>query len=80
LIQLASHLSMNTKALLSKAQLVDDHSISLYLVIFEVIEESPPLAHKLQQTPPGVMIPFVDLKMFSEISDTVTEQGDLDLW
>jgi len=67
-------------ALLSKAQLIDDHSISIHLVIFKVVEESPPLSHQFQQTPSGVMIPFMDFKMFCEVSDPLTEKSDLNLW
>jgi hypothetical protein len=65
--------------LLSKAQLIDDHSISVHFGLFQVVEKPSPLSHQFKQTPPGVMIPFVNLKMLCEIPDPFAEQGNLNL-
>ena len=67
------------ETLLSEAQLINYHSITIDLVVFEVVQKPPPLPHQFEQASPGVMIPFVSLKMFGEISDPLAEQGDLNL-
>lgn len=67
------------EALLSEAQLINHHSITIDLILFEVVQKPPPLPHQFEQASPGVMIPFVSLKMFGEISDPLAEQGDLNL-
>ncbi len=67
------------KALLSEAQLINHHSITIDLVLFEVVQKPSPLSHQFEQALPGVMIPFVSLKMFGQILDPLAEQGDLNL-
>jgi hypothetical protein len=72
-------LTREIKALLSKAQFINHHSITIDLALFEVVQKPPPLPHQFEQASPGVMIPFVSLKMFGQILDPLAEQGDLNL-
>ena len=73
-------LTQEIKALLSEAQLINHHPITIDLVLFEVVQKPSPLSHQFEQASPGVMIPFVGLEMFGQISDPLAEQGDLNLW
>jgi hypothetical protein len=63
--------------LLPETELINDHSISIYLVFFQIVEQSPPLANQLEKTPSGVMVSLVCFKVLCQISDSFAEKSDL---
>ena len=73
-------LTREIEALLSKAQLINHHSITIDLVLLEVVQKPPPLPHQFEEASPRVMILFVSLKMFCQILNPFAQQGDLNLW
>jgi hypothetical protein len=70
---------MNLKALLPQTQLIDDRSISVYLVSFKIIEKSPSLPDQFKKTPARVMVSFVTFKVFRQIPNPFAEDSDLNL-
>jgi hypothetical protein len=49
-------------------------SISLIIVLPEIIEKSSPLSYQLEETTAGVVILHVDLEVPREVIDTLTQQ------
>jgi len=73
-------LTQAIEALLSKAQLINHHSITIDLVLLEVVQKPPSQPHQFEEASPRVMVPFVGLKMLCQILNPFAEQGDLNLW
>ncbi len=64
---------------LPNSQSIDKLSISIEVQPFEVVQETPALAHEFQESTPGVMILFVGFEVLREVTDSVTQEGNLDL-
>jgi hypothetical protein len=75
------HLALRVlvEVLLTYAEALDEIGVTLGILALEVIEQTPTLAHQLQQPPTGVVILCVDLEMLGEIVDALAEERDLDL-
>jgi hypothetical protein len=65
------------RALLPETQPGDDASIAIHIAFLQVIQQSPPLADKLQEPPAGMVIFLVHLEMLRQILDAGTEEGNL---
>jgi hypothetical protein len=60
--------------LLPDAQPLNQASISLVIVLPEIIEKPSPLSYQLEETTAGVVILHVDLEVLREVIDTLTQQ------
>ena len=69
----------NLERLFSKTQLIDDLTIPIHFMFLEVGQKPLPLPYQLEQSPPGMMVPFVGLEVLCEISDPFAEKRDLNL-
>jgi hypothetical protein len=65
--------------LFSQPQLLNQGPVTFDILIFQVVQEPPALAHQLDQTPTGVMILGVRLEMVSQVSDPLAQDGYLHL-
>jgi len=53
-------------------------AIAFHIVIPQVIQETPPLSHHLQEPPAGMEILFVDLEVLCELVYAFRKKGYLD--
>ena len=65
--------------LLTDAELGDDGTIALDVLLHEVVEQAAALTDHLVQAAAGVVILRVDLEVLGELVDALGENGDLDL-
>src|SRR5262249_35248543 len=66
--------------LAAQAQLGDELTITLDVVVAYVVEQSTSATDQLHQATAGVMITLVNLEMLGQVGDTLAEDGDLHLW
>jgi hypothetical protein len=64
--------------LLPEAQTFDYVSVSLNIILFDIIEESSSLTNKLQQTATGMMILLMRLKMLCQVFNPGAQKSNLD--
>jgi hypothetical protein len=55
----------------SETQAFDNRPVPFHILVLDVIKESAPLADQHQQTPSGMVILLVDLKMFGQIGNAM---------
>jgi len=67
------------ETLTTQAEALDQVTIALDILLFQVIEQAATLIHHAQQTAPRVVITFVGLEMIAKVLDTTGQQCDLDL-
>lgn len=61
----------------TKAEFCDDRSIAFDVVVDEVVEQSTALADQLEEPTTAVVVLLVQLEMFGEVTDSLTEQRHL---
>src|SRR5262245_60196562 len=66
-------------ALLPEAKFLDDGAIALDLGGFQIVEQSAPLAHHLEESAARVVVSGVNLEMLGEVADLLREESDLHL-
>ncbi len=73
------HKSTQDLLLLADTKLLNDCSVSLYILCLKIIKQPPPLPYEFQKAPARSMILFVDLEMLGKICDTRAKKGYLHL-
>ena len=63
--------------LLPEIEAFDDLLVFVPIVPSEVLEQFPALADELEQTPAGVMVPFMGLEMLGQQVDTLGQDSHL---
>jgi hypothetical protein len=66
-------------ALLPELEFLGEHLVPGRVCNVEIVQEPPPLADHLQQTPPGTVVFDVFLEMFGQLIDPLREQSDLNI-
>jgi len=66
--------------LFSEAQTFDYISVSLNIIISDVIEQSSSLTNQLQKPATGMMILLMGFEMFGQIFNSGAQKSDLHLW
>src|SRR5262245_54969835 len=64
--------------LAAQAQPVDQTLVALPIVALEVVEQSAPRPHELEQPAAGVVVFDVGLKMLRQVVDSLAQQRNLD--
>jgi hypothetical protein len=64
--------------LLSQAKLLDQGPVTFDVFVFQVVQEAPPLSYQLDQSPTGVVVLGMDLKMIRQVRDALAQDGHLD--
>jgi len=64
---------------LANSKPLDDPTVSLDILTLQVVQKAPALSHELQQSPARMMILLMYLEVVREVSDTLTQEGDLNL-
>ncbi len=64
---------------LPNSQPIDELFISIEVQSLEVVQETPALAHEFQESTPGMMILLVGFEVLGEVTDSVTQDSNLDL-
>lgn len=72
--------SINLVCVALNLKLVCDFLITLLVFAFEVTEQAAAVADHFQQTPAGMIVLAVDLKVFADLFDFLGQDGDLDFW
>jgi hypothetical protein len=57
---------------------LNDVSVTLDILLFQIIEKPPPLPDKFQKTPAGMVILLVLFEMLRQIGYPGTEESNLD--
>jgi hypothetical protein len=65
--------------LFSQSQTPDQRSVTLEILVFQIIQQISPLPHHLQKTPSRMMILLVNLQVLVQIVDPVGQDGYLHL-
>src|SRR6478736_5297899 len=65
------------RVLLADSELADQVRIALRVLLLHIVEQPPPLADQLQQTPPRVMVFRVALEVLGQVIDALAEDGHL---
>jgi hypothetical protein len=65
--------------LATKTELADDGSVSLDVVVLQVIQKATALADEHEEPAATVVVLLVDLEMLGQVLDTTGEQCDLHL-
>ena len=63
--------------LAAESEATDDLPVALDVIVADVVEQSPTTSDQLQETTTGVVVSLVNLEMFGEVDDALTEDGDL---
>jgi len=63
--------------LLADSKFLNYSAILGYILLLQVLQKPSPLTDELQQPATGMMILLVDLEMFRQVSDPITEQCNL---
>ena len=58
---------------------MDQASVSLVIVLLEIVEKPPSLAYKHEEAPAGVVILNMNLEVLREMIDALAEQRNLHL-
>jgi hypothetical protein len=64
--------------LLSDTEPIDNGPIPRIVDAAEIIQQPPPPPYQLEQSPPGMVVFLVRLKMFGEIRDAIGQDRNLD--
>ena len=73
------HKAAFQSSLSPQAKIGNQAAIPFDILISEVLEKSSALADHHQQTPPAVMVLFIDLQVLGEVANALGEQRDLNL-
>jgi len=65
--------------LFAQTQFSQDSTITLDVLLFEVVEQAAALTNHLEQTTTGVVILLVELEVLVEVVDALGQQSDLNL-
>jgi hypothetical protein len=65
--------------LLPETETLDHASVAFHVFLLHIIKKPAPLAHKLQKSPPGMVILLVGFEVFRKIVDPAAEEGNLNL-
>src|SRR6185503_14270452 len=68
---------MHGPALLADTETPNEIGVAIGILALEIVEQSPALADELQQTSAGMMILRVDLEVFGQVIDALTQERDL---
>ena len=63
--------------LLADSKFLDDVFIALCVVLFQIVEQAATLADHHEQTAPGGMVFLVALEVLRQLSDSLTQYGNL---
>ena len=63
----------------TQSQFRNQGSVALHVLFLEVPKQSPTLTDHHEQSAPTVMILLVDLQVFGEVIDPLSQQRNLDL-
>lgn len=63
----------------TQAELGDQGTVPLDILILQVVEKAPALADHHEKSSAGVMILFVDLQVLREMVDSLSDERNLDL-
>ena len=69
----------DSRFLLTDAQLGDEGTIALDVLLLEVVQEAAALTDHLQQATVGVLVRRIVAHVLGELVDALGENGDLDL-
>ena len=69
---------MVRETLLPDTQPLDDTLVALEVRALEVVEQSPPLSHQLQQSATGVVVLGVHLEVLRQGADPLGQERHLD--
>jgi len=64
---------------LSNSKPLDDPTVPFHVFSLQVIQEPPTLTDQLQQSSARVVILLVHLEVIREVSDPLTQEGNLNL-
>jgi hypothetical protein len=64
--------------LLSQAKLLDQGPVTVDVFVLQVVQEAPALTHQLDQTPTGMVVLGMDLKVVRQVTDALAQDGHLD--
>jgi len=64
--------------LFSQTKTLNNLSVPFNILIFQIVQKSPPLTDQLQQAPTGMMVLFVDLEMIRQVFNSCTQKRNLD--
>lgn len=67
------------KVLASQFELSDQLTVTTNVFVFKVVQQAAPLTDEHQQPTTGVMVVLVDLQVFGEVRDALSDQRDLNL-
>jgi hypothetical protein len=63
--------------LFAQPELLNQRPIPLDILVLEVVQEAPPLAHQFDQSPAGVVVFGVGLEMIGQVTDALAQDGHL---
>jgi hypothetical protein len=63
--------------LLSQAKLLDQSPVTFDVFVFQIAQEAPALSHQLDQSPTGMVVLSMDLKMIRQVADALAQDGYL---
>ena len=63
----------------TETQTLDEVEVTSLVIVLQVAQQAAALADQLEQTTTTVVIVLVGLEVLGELSDTLGQQGDLDL-
>lgn len=75
--QTAPRAGVPSGILLANTELLDDRTVSLNVVLHEVVEQAATLAYQLQQTAPGGVVVLVFAEVLRKVVDAGRENGNL---
>ena len=64
---------------LANSKPLDDPSVTLNILALQVVQKASALSDQLQQSPARMMILLMNLEVIREVSDPLTQEGDLNL-
>ena len=68
-----------SELLLSQAELLNDCSVTLDILLLQVCEHAAALAYHLQQTTTGMIVLLMGLEVLGKVVDALGEKSDLNL-
>jgi hypothetical protein len=64
---------------LADSKSLDDTTVTLNILALQVVQKPTALSYELQQSPARMMILLMYLEVIREVSDALTQEGDLNL-
>ena len=64
---------------LANSKPLDDPTVALHIIALQVVQKAPALSYQLQQSPARMMVLLMYLEVIREVSDALTQEGDLNL-